>query len=324
MEQHVKAFIDSLLHERRGSAHTARAYGQDLLEFMQFVQQKTGRKARVGDLDMPQVRGYLASLFGHNDASTISRKLSTLRSFGTHLVRRGVRQDNPAKHVAMPRRASVLPRFLSVDEASNLMEAPPSITPAGLRDRALLEVMYGSGLRVSELCGLDLGDLELCQGTARVRQGKGGKDRIVPLSGMSIRALQRYLDRRGELIHPRTSWQDPAALYLNQRGGRLTARSVRRLVNRSCVEAGTRVTVSPHALRHSCATHLLDGGADLRTIQEVLGHASLRTTQRYTHVSMDHLMSVYDRAHPRARSTGQGKPSPQHRKTKVNTDHEDQ
>ena len=249
---------------------------------------------------MPLVRGYLASLFGHNDPSTISRKLSTLRSFGAYLVRRGIRPDNPVKLVAMPRRPRVLPRFLSVDEASNVMEVPDNKTPAGLRDRALLEVMYGSGLRVSELCALDLGDVEGSQSTVKVRKGKGGKERIVPLGGAAMKALDGYLEQRARLRHPRTGHQDPRALFLNVRGGRLTTRSVARLVNKSSAQAATRVTVSPHALRHSCATHLLDGGADLRSIQEILGHASLRTTQRYTHLSIDHLMNVYDRAHPRA------------------------
>ncbi len=300
MKQHVEAFLASLAHERRGSAHTVRAYSRDLAEFADFVKEKTGHLPMVGDLDMPLVRGYLASLFGQNDPSTISRKLSTLRSFGKYLVRRGVREDNPVTLVAMPRKPKVLPRFLSVDEACNVMDTPDEDTPAGRRDRALLEVMYGSGLRVSEVCALNVEDVETSQSTVRVRQGKGGKDRIVPLGGSNMKALDSYLELRCKLRHPRTKQQDPRALFLNVRGGRLTTRSVARLVNRSSTQAGTRVTVSPHALRHSCATHLLDGGADLRSIQEILGHASLRTTQRYTHLSIDHLMNVYDRAHPRA------------------------
>lgn len=301
MQKHVEAFLTSLTHERRGSAHTVRAYSRDLAEFAEFVKKKTGRPPTPGDLDMPLVRGYLASLFGHNDPSTISRKLSTLRSFGKYLVRRGVRADNPVTLVAMPRKPKVLPRFLSVDEACNVMVTPDEDTPAGRRDRALLEVMYGSGLRVSEVCALDVGDVEASQSTVRVRQGKGGKERIVPFGGAAMTALDSYLEVRSELRHPRTNvQQDPRALFLNVRGGRLTTRSVARLVNKSSTQAGTRVTVSPHALRHSCATHLLDGGADLRSIQEILGHASLRTTQRYTHLSIDHLMNVYDRAHPRA------------------------
>ena len=302
MRKHLQSFLTSLTHERRGSRHTVRAYGRDLEEFMDFVKAKTGREARLGDLDIPLVRGYLASLFGRNDPSTISRKLSSLRSFGSYLVRRGVHQDNPVKLVAMPRRPRVLPRFLSVDEASNIMEIPDTSTPAGCRDLAMLEVMYGSGLRVSELCALDLSDLELSAGTIRIRHGKGAKERIVPLGDAAKHALQQYLASRHGLRHPRSKQQHPHALFLNVRGGRLTTRSVARLVKHSCVQAGTRVVVSPHALRHSCATHLLDGGADLRSIQEILGHASLGTTQRYTHLSIDHLMNVYDSAHPRAYS----------------------
>ena len=166
----------------------------------------------------------------------------------------------------------------------------------------VLELLYGSGLRVSELCHLDLEDLELEEGTLRVRAGKGRKDRIVPVGSAATAALRDYLAARSRLRQPRSGTQDPRALLLNQRGGRLGVRSVARLVDRSCLQAGTRARVSPHALRHSCATHLLDAGADLRTIQEILGHASLKTTQRYTHVSIDHLTRVYDESHPRARN----------------------
>ncbi len=304
MREKITAFLLSLAHERRASPHTVRAYRQNLLQFADFLQQRLGRDPAPADLDIPGVRGYLASLFGQVEASTISRKLSSLRSFGAYLVRTGIRQDNPVKLVAMPKQARSLPRFLSVDEASRLMAAPEPLAAAGLRDRAMLECLYGSGLRVSELVGLDLADLEPGQGTLRVRQGKGGVDRIVPLGGEGLRALEEYLRVRGALRHPRTGSQDPRAVFLNLRGGRLTTRSVARITHRHSAVAGTRAPVNPHALRHSCATHMLDGGADLRTIQEILGHASLRTTQRYTHVSVDHLMRVYDQAHPRAHGDG--------------------
>jgi integrase/recombinase XerC len=181
------------------------------------------------------------------------------------------------------------------------MEVPDEKHPAGARDRAMLELLYGAGLRVSELCNLDLGDLTLTENTVRVRAGKGRKDRIVPIGSYALAALASYLELRPALRHPRSGLQDPVALFLNRRGGRITVRSVARLVDRGCLEAGTRARVSPHALRHSCATHMLDGGADLRTIQEILGHASLQTTQRYTHVSIDHLLRVYDASHPHAR-----------------------
>lgn len=301
MQQQVAAFLDSLRHERRASPNTVRAYQRDLGAFVLFCQGRLGRDPGIEDLDIATVRGYLATLFGKNVASTIARKLSALRSFGEFLVRRGERQDNPVKLVAMPRRPKTLPRFLSVDEAYALVKVPDQATPPGARDAAMLELLYGSGLRVSELVALDVGDLELSQHTVRVRHGKGGKERIVPMGSKAELALERYLQHRPELRHPKTRVQDPSSLFLNQRGGRLTTRSVARLVDRASREASTRAPISPHALRHSCATHLLDGGADLRTIQEILGHASLSTTQRYTHVSIDHLMDVYDKAHPHAK-----------------------
>jgi integrase/recombinase XerC len=297
----IEDYLQSLAHERRSSAHTLRAYRHDLEAFAAFVEERMGRAPRPADLDIPMVRGYLASLFGRNEASSISRRLSSVRSFGAFLVHRGVRKDNPAELVAMPKRAKTLPRFLAVDDAFNLMQAPDGKTPAGARDRAMLEILYGGGLRVSELCHLDLQDLEPGESTVRVRRGKGDKDRIVPLGGPAMKAVETYLMDRPRLRHPRTGLQDGHALFLNRRGGRITARSVARTVDQSCLKAGTRARVSPHALRHSCATHMLDGGADLRTIQEILGHASLQTTQRYTHVSIDHLMKVYDASHPRAR-----------------------
>lgn len=305
MRAQLIQFVESLTHERRASPHTVRAYQRDLLEFISFIEEKAGRKARPGDLDIPGVRGYLASLFGRNSATTIGRKLSSLRSFGAYLVHRGEREDNPARLVSMPRQPRALPTFLSVDEADGLV-ATPDEGPRGLRDRAALELLYGGGLRVSELVGLDVDDVDLTEGTVHVRRGKGRKDRIVPVGELAVAALRSYLDARAALRHPRTGEQDPAALLLNHRGGRLTTRSVARLVERHASAAGTRARVSPHALRHSCATHMLDSGADLRSIQELLGHASLRTTQRYTHVSIDHLMRVYDDHHPRAHKDSEG------------------
>jgi integrase/recombinase XerC len=302
MQDWAQEFLTSLAHERRASPHTLRAYRHDIEEFLAFVEERARRAAEPADLDQLAVRGFVASLFGKNRAASIARKLSCLRSLGAFLVRRGLRADNPTELVTMPRRPRVLPRFLSVDDAARLMSVGDEAVPGGARDRAMLEVLYGSGLRVSELVGLDLGDLELAQSTLRVRAGKGGKDRVVPVGSCAAAALERYLALRERLRHPRTGLQDPRALFLNRRGGRITVRSVARLCDHACLEAGTRARVSPHALRHSCATHMLDGGADLRTIQEILGHASLQTTQRYTHVSIDHLQRVYDASHPHARA----------------------
>lgn len=327
MRAKVDAFIESLLHERRFSPHTARAYRRDLEGFVSFAEQTSGKTITPAMIDTILVRRWVASLFGDNQASTIARKLSSVRSFGTFLVRRGLRLDNPAKLVATPRRKQGLPRFLDVDETFAVLaaDAPREVPPqesvgkeaadapararraarllaTELRDRAIVEVLYASGLRVAELCKLDLADFELKRAIVRVRGGKGGKDRWAPLGEPACEALRAYLLERPKL---QPDGAPPErAVFLNYRGGRLTTRSVGRLVSRRSRQAGTRTPASPHTLRHSCATHLLDGGADLRSIQEILGHSSLRTTQRYTHVSIDHLMQVYDQSHPRALTHG--------------------
>lgn len=282
------------------SSHTVRAYRRDIEQFIEYVEGVRDRPAALDDLDIGPIRGFVAGLFDRSDAATIARKLSSLRSFGSFLVRRGLRQDDPAKLVPLPKRKSHLPRVLDVDEAFGMIGAVPEGRVA-LRDRLIVELLYGSGLRVSELCALDTGDLDLPSHTVRVRAGKGNKDRVVPLSDVAAEATRAYMGSRAKVRRTRGDAGDIDALLLNQRGGRLTVRSVARIVRRLGDRAGTRVRTSPHVLRHSCATHLLDGGADLATIQEILGHASLQTTQRYTHVSIDHLLGTYDRAHPRAR-----------------------
>jgi len=261
------------------------------------------------------IRRHLAELFGVNSGSTIARKLSSLRGLFRFLVARGVVEGNPARAVRSPKRKKPLPRALDVDDVFRLVEAPDAkksdatdkeLSPLAARDRAILEVLYGSGVRVSELCALDIDDIDRRRygssgAIVEVRSGKGGKGRVVPLGSVAIAALDSYAAKRPELRHPKSGAQDPVALFLNQRGGRLTARSIQRLVSRYSLLAGTP-PASPHSLRHSFATHLLDGGVDLRAIQELLGHASLASTQIYTKVSLDHLMSVYDAAHPHARS----------------------
>jgi integrase/recombinase XerC len=276
----------------------------------------------VARLDAIDVRAHLATLFERNEASSISRKLSSLRAFFRFLEKRGVVAGNPARAVRAPKRKRALPRALDVDDTFQLVEAPERAAPARrrlspaerdraaalrLRDRALLEVLYGSGLRVSECVGLDLDDLDDgSYGTIvlHVRHGKGGKERIVPLGAKAADALAAWRAVRASLT------ADPRALFVGATGGRLTTRSVQRQVRRWVAAAGITQPATPHALRHSFATHLLDGGADLRTIQELLGHASLASTQIYTRVSLDHLMSVYDDAHPRARNEGSPDPQP--------------
>jgi integrase/recombinase XerC len=301
-------FANHLAVERSASPRTVAAYGRDLEEFRAAFAQQNGRDPDPADVGVADVRAFVAGLYRRNDAASIARKLSALRSFYRFLNARGIAEANPARQVASPKKKKALPRALDVDAAAAVVEAPTAgevDSPGALRDRAMFEVMYGAGLRVSECCALDLHDVDRerygdgC--LVQVRRGKGGKDRLVPLGRTALDALDRYLAVGRPLhAHPKTGAQDPAAVFLNRHGRRLTARSVQRHIARAALMAGTEAT--PHALRHSFATHLLDGGADLRSIQELLGHASLSSTQVYTRVSMDHLMKVYDAAHPHARS----------------------
>jgi integrase/recombinase XerC len=262
---------------------------------------------------MLDVRSQLAALYGVNGPATIARKLASVRAFGRFLVKRGAITANPASAIRGPKKPKPLPRALDVDDAFRLVEAPTQLPPVAarplsveesarqetlrLRDRALLELVYATGLRVAEVCGLDTFDIDRARYQTPmvvVRRGKGGKSREVPLGGQADRALEAYLDRR------RTLGAQGTALFVNARGTRLTVRSVQRLVSHWAVAGGVHARATPHGLRHSFATHLLDEGVDLRSIQELLGHASLASTQIYTQVSLDHLMKVYDAAHPRA------------------------
>lgn len=302
----IAAFLESLAHERRFSSHTVRAYRHDLEGLLQFGEQRLQRPCEVRDFDAPLLRAFLASRFECDSPGTMARRLSTLRSFGDFLVRSGECRENPARLLQGPKRRLPLPRVFDVDETFRLIDASEREGVLGTRDSAMVELLYGSALRVSELCALDVEDLDLPRqsgdvGRVRVRQGKGGRDRIVPLGEGARAALERYLPQRAQLLRPTTVGPSERALWLNRRGARLTVRTAARIVERAGRSAETRARPSPHVLRHSCATHLLDAGANLRAIQELLGHASLQTTQRYTHVSMDHLMQVYDAAHPRAR-----------------------
>lgn len=309
-------FAEYLGVQRAYSPRTVEAYGRDVEEFRALYHERTGREpapARIGTID---IRQHLAQLFDRNDAATIARKLSSLRAFFRFLSARGVVDGNPARAVRSPKRRKPLPRALDVDATFRLLEAPGAkgderALHLRLRDRALMEVLYGGGLRVSECCSLDVDDLDGGRyggGTVlSVRRGKGGKGRVVPLGSKALEALEAYLGVRDDFCDPRTKRRHPSALFLNFRGGRLTSRSAQRLLARYAVRAGVS-EATPHALRHSVATHLLDGGVDLRSIQELLGHASLASTQVYTRVSMDHLMKVYDGAHPRARATPDAAP----------------
>lgn len=298
MEKDIRAFVAFLKEERGASPETIRAYASDLRQFLAFASaaRPIGRSLAPADVDAALVREYLFWLDRRRiQKASMARKLAALRSFYRYLNRHKTRRVNPAAEVRTPKLPRPLPRVLSKDDANALMELPEGDSTAARRDRAILETLYSTGARVSELVGLNWEDLDLREGLVRLR-GKGRKERIVPIGDVAIEAIKEYV---ATLKPPAVSRQRPAPVFLNARGGRLTARSVARLVGKYS-EALSSGRISPHALRHSFATHLLDEGADLRAIQEMLGHASLRTTQKYTHVALDQLLRVYDRAHPRA------------------------
>ena len=289
MDVAVGSFLAYLGVERGASPHTLRSYAADLTEFTSFLAAE--KIDEVASADTRAVRAFLAHLHRRSlSKATIARKLAAVRSCFRFLARRGALEVNPARQVRSPRLGRRLPSVLPKDEATQLLDAVPEPTAAGARDRALLELLYASGLRVAEGCGLDLDDLDEARRTVRVL-GKGDKERMVPVGDAALEALDAYLAQRG---------RRRGALFLNARGGRLTPRSAHRIVKRLARRAGISQRVTPHTLRHSFATHMLGEGADLRLIQELLGHRRLSTTQRYTHVSPEHLMRVYDAAHPRA------------------------
>ncbi|MEL6188704.1 MAG: tyrosine recombinase XerC [Myxococcota bacterium] len=287
-------FIDHLERERRSSARTVRAYESDLRgAFTAFVE--LGHQGGPENLRSRTIKAWLASVHRDLAPTTRARKLSALRSFYRYLVKRGRVPKNVADEIPSPKLPKPLPRALDVDEVFGLLDAPVGEdVPSWLvrRDLAMLELLYGSGLRASELCGLDLGDVELSRGTVRVL-GKGAKERLVPFGGKADAALDAWLGER-----PAVASVGEEALFVGRRGGRLSDRGLRRRLHHRALEVALGRIVTPHALRHSFATHLLDGGADLRAIQTLLGHASLGTTQRYTAVSIDRLQRVYDAAHP--------------------------
>jgi integrase/recombinase XerC len=291
MNDPLAAFLRHLAAERYASAHTLRSYRTDLADFQTFLAARGA--AGLAGADTRVVRAWLAALHARGlEPSSVARKLAALRSCYRFLVRRGLVERNPAREVRGPRLPRPLVSFLPIDEATDLVEARALGGDARERDRAVLELLYASGLRVSELAGLDLAALDRADRTVRVL-GKGRVERIVPYGAAAAAALEAWLARRGP---------QPGPLFTGVRRGRLGVRAIHRLVGRAARAAGLTRRVSPHTLRHTFATHLLDGGADLRAIQELLGHRRLSTTQRYTHVGADQLMKVYDRAHPRSAS----------------------
>jgi integrase/recombinase XerC len=327
----LKEFLAYLALNRNASAHTVRAYDSDLSQFIGYVAAQADlkkRDLRPSQLDRLALRGFLADLHKQGLArATAARKLAAVRTFLRYLRREGLIDDDPGSLVATPKRDIRMPAHLSEDEMAALIDAPGAATPLACRDHAILELFYASGLRLSELAGLDVDDVNLSAKMVRVL-GKGGKERIVPFNVSAATAVRAYLKEREALLRgqdgldrqegqdgkgrKRTVLSRPSSpsrlsrpsdpLFLNFRGGRLTTRSIDRLVRRYVAASSTRMGISPHALRHSFATHLLQRGADLRVIQELLGHARLSTTQRYTHVNAAQLLEVYKKSHPRAHS----------------------
>ena len=299
----LRAFLDHLSLNRNASAHTVEAYASDIAQFLHLTAAARGctpEELKPAQLDLASVRAFMAELHRQGHARTsVSRKLSALRAFGRYLRREGIIDTNPASLAASPKRDHKVPAHLSVDEMTRLLEMPDAGEPLGRRDRAILELFYASGLRLSELVQLDLGDVNLSGRIVRV-MGKGKKQRLVPFNTSTKAALSAWLKDRVSLRETApVERREP--MFVNFRGTRLTGRSVQRLVAHYMAGCSTRFGISPHALRHSFATHLLEHGADLRAIQELLGHVQLSTTQRYTHVNMTQLQLAYRKAHPRAK-----------------------
>src|SRR5574337_1427855 len=318
MLEQIKAYLLYLQAERAASPHTLENYAIDLRQFLAFLRADESSRSDTAvsnaeqddalcreitptGIDSLAIRAFVADLHRRGIArSSIARKLATLRSFFRYLCREGVLAANPAKLVPTPKLPKQLPAHLAVDEVDRLLVSPSEEDAPGARDLAILELFYASGIRLSELTGLDVRDMDILGGLVRVK-GKGGKERIVPVGSKAIAALRRYLGRRSDLIPgPKRETSQPTALFLNRLGGRLSQRGSARIVLKYLNRSGVGPKITPHGLRHSYATHLLQAGADLRAIQELLGHSRLSTTQRYTHLNLDHLMEVYDKAHPRA------------------------
>jgi integrase/recombinase XerC len=306
VREHLKAFLEHLRLNENASAHTVRAYDSDLSQYLGFLASHLDRRVSdlaPADLDHLNARAFLGDLNKRgNSKSSAARKLSAIRAFGRYLRREGLIEGDPAALVGTPKREQRIPSHLAVDEMSKLLDTPDTTDPLGRRDKAILELFYASGLRLSELVGLDLEDVNLSGRVVRVL-GKGRKERIVPFNQSTAQALRAWLGDRPAFPQPQRSvrsrrHRDP--LFLNYQGGRLSTRSVDKLVRRYVAACSTRYGISPHALRHSFATHLLEAGADLRAIQELLGHARLSTTQRYTHVNAAQLIETYRKAHPKA------------------------
>ncbi len=298
MEETLAEFLRHLALEKNASAHTVKSYREDLVQALDFFRSHlTGRMIQPAQLTTRLLRAYLAWLHEQGYAkTTMARRIAAVRAWCRFLCRQGILAANPANGLRGPRQDKKLPRFLSEQDLARLIETPPADTPLGLRDRAILETLYSAGLRVSELTGLNVADVDLDSGLTTVR-GKGKRERLALLGPQALAALNRWLGHR-DVVSARARSQ--SAVFLNKNGTRLTARSVGRLLEKYLAAAGLDPGASPHTLRHSFATHMLDRGADIRSVQELLGHRSLSTTQIYTHVTTHRLRDSYHKAHPRA------------------------
>lgn len=306
MKKFLEKFDNYLYAIKNASLHTRRSYQNDLNQFLIFLRENEKNIWNQGEVDLNNInfsliRSFLASLQKKNTKTTIARKIASLNSFFKFLIKEGFVTSNPVQLIAAPKPEKVIPTFLSVDEIFSLIEKPDREKALSRRDRAILELMYSCGLRVSEVVGLNLEDLDLPQGYLKVR-GKGNKERFLPIGTKACDALKDYLSIRNEFGKNKRGQGSSKAIFLNHYGERLTTRSIARMINKYAIHCTFFRPVHPHAIRHTFATHLLDAGADLRAIQELLGHSSLSTTQKYTHVSIDRLMEVYDKTHPRAKN----------------------
>jgi integrase/recombinase XerC len=302
MQTAAARFLRFLSIERNASPLTIKSYGEDLTALVDYLTQSYGRPPAPGEVTSLDLRGYVAAMHDAGYAKTsVARRTASLRTFFKFCMREKLCDSNPAKPLRTPRKDRKLPHFLSTEEIGKLLDAPPAMQAMGQRDRAILETMYSAGLRVSEVVGINDGDLALAEQIVRIR-GKGRRERLAPLGSFAVRAIERWLSQRR--LSSKEASGAPAPVFTNKFGRRLTTRSVARMLEKYLKLTGLDLRTTPHTLRHSFATHLLDRGADIRSVQELLGHKSLVTTQIYTHVSTAGLRAAYERAHPRAKSRG--------------------
>jgi len=299
LERALESFLKFLYTEKNSSEHTLTAYSKDLIELIEFLD--IDKISLVDEVDYFNLRGFVASLYDRGlSKSTIERKIASVKSLFKYLQKKRIVDDNPARMLKFPRKDKKLFNVFNIDDIIRLVETPDRETPAGMRDALIMELLYGTGVRVGELVGLDLSDVDMNGFRIRVR-GKGKKERIVPIGDYHIDLIGRYLWARSKVVSENRV-PETDAVFINRLGTRLTDRSVRRIIEKYLKKSGLPLDYSPHSFRHSYATHLLEGGADLRTIQGLLGHSSLSTTQKYTHLNLSEILRVYDKSHPKAKS----------------------